>query len=68
MNRVETKIQAIKDRYNSDFDTLPDHPLVTWTDRELLDLIENLYQHIQLQDEEIESLQRKTGYFDNINA
>lgn len=66
MNQVETKIQAIKDRYNGDYDTTPDYPLVNWTDRELLDLIEGLYYHIKLQDEEIETLQRKTGYFDNI--
>ena len=66
MNQIETKIQAIKNKYNGDFDTMPGLPLISWADRELLDLIERLYQHIQLQDEEIEALQRKTGYFDNI--
>jgi hypothetical protein len=65
MNQIDNKIQAIKDRYNADYDTTPDYPLVNWTDYQLLDLIENLYRHIQMQDEEIEALQRKTGYFDN---
>ena len=65
MNQIESKIQGIKDHYNGDFDTVPGYPLVNWTDRELLDLIERLYQHIQMQDEEIEQLQRKIGYFDN---
>lgn len=44
---IQTDIQQIKDLYNADNDVIPGTPRVTWTDRQLLDMIEILLDRIE---------------------
>ena len=58
---VNRMIEGIEDRYNADNDIIPNAPLVTWADYELLELIKYLL-------DEVEDLQKEVSVLlDEIN-
>lgn len=44
--RMDYQIENLKNQYNADRDLIPGAPLVTWTDRQLLEVIERLEARI----------------------
>jgi hypothetical protein len=65
MSDIDKIIQSIEEGYDGDFDILPGHPLVNWTDKRLLEIVKQLNYKVRLLEEQVENLQNKSGYFDN---
>lgn len=60
MNAVAAyKITKLNERYNGDNDIIPGAPVVTSTDKELLDLITRLYGIVDAMADEIRNLREE---------
>jgi hypothetical protein len=48
MNTTSYRLERIKQRYNPEFDLIPDGPPVPWATRELVTVIEELVVRVEL--------------------
>lgn len=45
--RIERYLETVAGRYDAEHDIIPDAPVVTWADRQLLEMIEDLLKVIK---------------------
>ena len=55
---LKTRLERIDQRYNPEWDIIPNQPPVTWTDKELLDILNNVLQMIDVLQDRIVQLEK----------
>lgn len=60
MSTLDFFIKKLEDQYDANDDVVPGAPIVTWADKQLLDLIKGLGDQIEVLREEIEALKSET--------
>jgi len=61
MSKVEVIIQKIENRYDPEFDLIPDGPRVTWAEAELAEAIKSLLARIAALEAELQSMKASSG-------